>query len=259
MRIILNLAVELTNYRPVCSEFVDELPELDEIYSTNPKDKVAVPSDAVTPQSRRVDSPTGSTAASIHSEDPTFAAQSSAWTPRSLYSATQIASPSKRRRTNDSDRSSFHSPSNPSFIPFHQRSHSFVSSPPIRQEDAIDSLLRAADFSEQGGANQSSILDSPSHGQLQPYDTPGIWPHADIQEACLMRYFIDELACWVSFPSPPPVHFNPSPTNHFSSICVTQNGTSPLWFPKEHETVPLSSTPSTQQQLGIFAVLTNIR
>ena len=150
-----------------------------------------------------MDSPTGSAVASIHSEDPTFAAQSSAWTPRPLYSATQIASPSKRRRTNDSDRSSVHSPGNPSFIPFHQKSDSSASSPPIRQENAIDSLLRAAGFSEQGGTNQSSILGSPSHGQLQPYDTPGIWPHANIQEACLMRYFIDELACWVSFPGLP--------------------------------------------------------
>ena len=35
---------------------------------------------------------------------------------------------------------------------------------------------------------------------------------------------------------------------------MTQNGTSPSWSRKGHETVPLSSTPSTQQQLGIHAL-----
>jgi hypothetical protein len=176
---------------------VDELPELDEIYATNPKNRSTAAADTPTPQSRPAGSPAGSVAVnSIASED--FGGQS-AWTPRSLYSGTQITSPSKRRRTNDSDRSSFHQL--PSIIPFHGGSSSFTASP-ARQEDAIDSLLRAANFSEQE-VQQGNILGSPSDAQVQPYgkiqpETPGVWPHANLQEACLMRYFIDELACWVS-------------------------------------------------------------
>ena len=177
---------------------MDELPELDEIYATNPKSKGLAVADTPTPQSRHAVSPTASVAVnSIVSED--FGGQS-AWTPRSLYSGTPITSPSKRRRTNDSDRSSFHQL--PSIIPFHGRADSFTATP-ARQEDAIDSLLRAADFSEQE-VQQGNALSSPPNVQVHPYretqpETPGIWPHASLQEACLMRYFIDELACWVSF------------------------------------------------------------
>jgi hypothetical protein len=83
----------------------------------------------------------------------------------------------------------------------------------MREEDAIDSLLRAADYSEQGVDQTENLLTHSSHNsgqtftiQTQP-DTPGVWPHASIQEACLMRYFIDELACWVC--SSPP-NFDPS-------------------------------------------------
>ena len=176
---------------------MDELPELDEIYATNPKSRGTTAADTPTPQSRPVQSPVGSVAlSSIASED--FGGQS-AWTPRSLYPGTTITSPSKRRRTNDSDTSSFHQV--PSITPFHGGPESLKASP-ARQEDAIDSLLRAADFSEQE-VQQGNILSSPSNTQVFPYtefqpETPGVWPHATLQEACLMRYFIDELACWVS-------------------------------------------------------------
>ena len=137
--------------------------------------------DAVTPPSKPAESPTTSVAVvSTLSEDP------ASWTPRSLYSAPPpVAIPSgKRRRTNESDGTSFISVGqSPGIISYHGRTQSFTGS--ARTEDAIDSLLRAADFSEQ------------PFPEVQP-DTPGVWPHASVQEACLMRYFIDELACWVS-------------------------------------------------------------
>ena len=161
---------------------MDELPELDEIYTANPypKAKVTAASDAVTPQSKPAESPAASVAVvSNSSEDP------ASWTPRSLYSAPPVApSRTKRRRTNDSDRTSFHSvDQSPSATSYHERTQSFTGS--VRTEDAIDSLLRAADFSDHPFV------------EVQP-ETPGVWPHASVQEACLMRYFIDELACWVS-------------------------------------------------------------
>jgi hypothetical protein len=191
----------LTLVFTVCSEFVDELPELDEIYSV--QGRPTITTDVATPHSSRAaESPAASVAiASVASEDPSFA-QSSSWTPRSLHSGTQIKSPTKRRRTNDSDGSSFHSVSQTSgILPYLSRTDSF-SGPPLRQEDAIDSLLRAADFSDQG-LHSPGNLSSPSQDQVQIYtdpdrDTPRAWPQVSLQEACLMRYFIDELACWVS-------------------------------------------------------------
>ena len=198
-----NAGTLLTEYGLVCSEFVDEIPELDEIYLSNPKTKVApTPDTATPPQSRHaasVTSPTGSAAvASIGSDEPTF---ETSWTPRSLQSPTQITSPFKRRRTNDSDRVSFASIGQPSpTLSHYGKGPSFEDSSPARGEDAIDSLLRAADFSEQG-PDQSTLFESPSKIQRSPLATsPGagvVWPHANVQEACLMRYFIDELACWV--------------------------------------------------------------
>ncbi|KAF8852790.1 hypothetical protein BDZ45DRAFT_729958 [Acephala macrosclerotiorum] len=194
----------------LCSDFVDELPDLEEIYTTNPDPKLkdASVSDNTTPRNLPLGSPSGSIAAvtSAASDDLT------PWTPRSLYSTAQVvASPIKRRRTNESYASSFHpsihtplgqtEPSPDEVLTFHERSQSFgdlLGS----DEDAIDCLLKAADLSEQGTNQALTLLDPPNQTppqsfatEIQP-ETPGVWPHANVQEACLMRYFIDELACW---------------------------------------------------------------
>lgn len=94
-------------------------------------------------------------------------------------------------------------------MPHHVRATSFQGSP-IRQLDAIDSLLRAADFSEQAvdqGVSQDTVSFSPSYSETQAhggahYGTPQTWPQVNVQEACLMRYFIDELACWFDLCDP---------------------------------------------------------
>lgn len=186
---------------------MDELPELDEIYSIHPRIK-GVASTTTTPQIRHADSPAASIVApsiiSNTSEDPTFA-RSASWTPRSNLSGTQITSPAKRRRTNESDRSSFLSSSQTSgILARYPRSTTSFTGSPIRQEDPIDSLLRAADFSDQG-VLQTGIPSSPSQKPFSSFNeidhaTPRAWPQVSIQEACLMRYFIDELACWVVLP-----------------------------------------------------------
>lgn len=192
----------------ICSEFVDELPELDEIYSVNPKAKQAA-SITTTPQSRQAESPAASIAAlsnaSNTSEDPALI-QSASLTTRSTFDR-QFASPGKRRRTNESDRSSFHSISQTSgkFATYPQTTSGFAGSP-IRHENAIDSLLRAADYSDQSNL-PTDILSSPSQAHISPYSeidhsTPRAWPQVGIQEACLMRYFIDELACWFDLCDP---------------------------------------------------------
>jgi hypothetical protein len=197
----------LTERGLVCSEFVDELPELDEIYVTNPKPKAAATSETATPlQSQLTTSPAGSAVvASIASDEPTQPPfEPSSWTPQSYQSPTQVSSPFKRRRTNDTDLTSFASVGQPSpVLSRFGKGPGFedASPTPGRGEDAIDSLLRAADFSEQG-PDQSALFESPSKVQESPFavsssDGGGVWPHANVQEACLMRYFIDELACWV--------------------------------------------------------------
>jgi hypothetical protein len=185
---------------------VDELPELDEIYSANPnpRAKVVSASDVTTPQNLPAESPNGSIAVvSTASDDP------APWTPRSLYSGTQVTTPSSKRRRPNDDRSSFHSISHTSperALLCHEAAHSFHrASSYDRNEDAIGSLLRAADFSDHEAGQATTLLHSPSLDpgpsftiEAQP-ETPGIWPHSSVQEACLMRYFIDELACWVRF------------------------------------------------------------
>ncbi|KAN0093566.1 hypothetical protein V8E51_016750 [Hyaloscypha variabilis] len=190
----------------ICSEFVDELPELDEIYVTNPKPKPVATSETATPPKTGIaSSPAGSVAvASIVSDGPTQPPfEPSSWTPRSYQSPTDAASPFKRRRTNDTDLTSFASVGQPSpVLSRFGKAPAFEASSPIsgRGEDAIDSLLRAADFSQQGN-DHSALFQSPSKAQESPFavsspDAGGIWPHTNVQEACLMRYFIDELACW---------------------------------------------------------------
>lgn len=197
----------------VCTDFVDELPELEEIYSVNttPKPRVVLASDAIvaTPKSLAPDSPSCSTAVfSANSDDLT--------PPPSLYSGAQVlTSRTKRRRTNESERSSLHFNSQASpaqeveTLSYHGRTQSLDGAPAIQEEeDGINSLLKAAYFSDED-ANQAVSLISPppqDTGQYFPTptqeaqpDTPGIWPQASVQEACLMRYFIDELACWVCF------------------------------------------------------------
>ncbi len=177
---------------------MDELPELDEIYLANPKAQVTTISDAATtPQSRHTSSPTGSAAiASVGSDGPTFEAP---WSCPSFQSPTQVTLPSKRRRTNESDRSSFASIGHPSpILSRHGRGPSFENPSKTPRDDGIDSIIRATDFSEPG-PDQSAVFESPAKVQDSPFasSSDGVWPHANVQEACLMRYFIDELACWV--------------------------------------------------------------
>jgi hypothetical protein len=192
----------------VCTEFVDELPELCEIYAIDLKPQTpAILDPAIhTPTSQGRPSPAASVAvASIVSEGPTYA---TSWTPGSLYSGTDAPTRTKRRQTNETDRGSFHSIAlSPGALSCPGRTQSFKGASPAtcaRREDAIDSLLRAADYSRNSVDQTPGLFASPSQNQVRPFpevlsDTPGVWPHASLQEVCLMRYFIDELACWVLF------------------------------------------------------------
>jgi hypothetical protein len=73
----------------------------------------------------------------------------------------------------------------------------------VQHGDSIESLVRAADLSDGSGHHtykplSSSLNDSVHALSLVRPPTPGYWPSVGVQEACLMHYFIDNLACWVS-------------------------------------------------------------
>jgi len=179
---------------------VDERPELDEIYSN-----VTTSSDQTSPLSRAGQSPTLSTgvAPAVTSEESAAVADVVSWSPQSLYHGSQAASPSKRRRTNDSaSTQSLRSPLQPEFLLYHVESEG-PTTPSLEHESTIESLLRAADLADHG-FHQTHLLSSPIQDDGHPYlsasQTPtNSWPHVNVQEACLMRYFVDNLACWVSF------------------------------------------------------------
>jgi len=194
----------------LCSEFVDELPELEEQYSVVPKPKTPIAiSTTATPPTQST--PTGSATPVSTNQDNSYLASSSLWTPRSLFSVTQVRSPTKRRRTNETSSDSGWPPANAHeesslYLPssFHERATSFEEAQ-FGHEDAIDSLLRAADFSEQAVNEEVAFTSPQSQIRTQSRvanDAPRAWSLGSVQEACLMRYFIDELACWLDLCDP---------------------------------------------------------
>ncbi len=179
---------------------MDERPELDEIYSN-----VTTSSDHTSPLSRTGQSPALSTgvALAVSAEEPAAAHDAVSWSPQSLHHGSLTTSPVKRRRTNDSaSTQSLRSPLQPGFLLYHVGTEG-GQSPSLEHESTIESLLRAADLADHG-FHQTNLFNSPVQEDGHPYvaarQTPtNYWPHVDVQEACLMRYFVDNLACWVRF------------------------------------------------------------
>jgi hypothetical protein len=178
---------------------VDERPELDEIYSN-----VTTSSDHTSPVSRTGESPSVAAGATlpVSLEGPAPIIDAATWSPQSLYDGSQNSSPAKRRRTNESaSTQSFQSPIQASGFHLYHVNTDGIGSPSLEQESNIESLLRAADIADHG-FHHGGLLSSPLQEEVQPYladcQSPGdFWPDVDVQEACLMRYFIDNLACWV--------------------------------------------------------------
>lgn len=74
----------------------------------------------------------------------------------------------------------------------------------VPQESTTHWLPRSYDPSF-ANAPESTIslnesLTQSFEAQSESIEEPDYWPYMTVQEAYLMRYFIDELACWVSFP-----------------------------------------------------------
>jgi hypothetical protein len=186
---------------------VDETPELDEIYSKDSSSVVHGDSPAHTAQS-----PVYSQGVSTVDSETLTNLETASWTPRSLYTGTQISSPTKRRRTNDSLQSFQSSPRQSHGQGYHVHpddSNSNITrsnggSPNQGHEDTIASLLHAADLSDHGHGFPSHLLNSPvsHHSSFAASSPPFLTAIATLQEACLMRYFIDNLACWFDLTDP---------------------------------------------------------
>ncbi|ESZ97486.1 hypothetical protein SBOR_2175 [Sclerotinia borealis F-4128] len=171
----------------ICSEFVDELPELYEIYTTIPKrENTATPNTTA----RRSKTPQSIVSKSLIESASTSRTKAS----RDSFPRNQAKSPGKRQRADD-DRSCV------------SIKHSNVKSYP----------RRPAKFN--GDLTESSILDRvvpqpplgwdpstffPQKLNIQIADVDGLYQSEtqSIQEACLLRYFVDELACWFDLCDP---------------------------------------------------------
>lgn len=142
---------------------------------------------------------------------------STARSPISYQASNPLASTPKRIRTNErSDRGSFSlfdpfSPGTRSTLgnwpgSFHDAGRNAIRSPSTGREDNLGSLLQTDNLSSAHLRSSNQLLiDLPNQEHIQPsqfrhHDIPGaheFWSQISLQEACLLRYFIDELACWV--------------------------------------------------------------
>ncbi|RFU23792.1 hypothetical protein B7463_g12547, partial [Scytalidium lignicola] len=215
----------------ICSEFVDETPELEEIYqkvSNGQTCPVSYSSGSLyylgrtTTTARSIDhrvsvnqdhdtSQWSPPTATISTEGPVFTTDSNIWSAGSVHVSTQLGSPDtpRSRSGHASEATSFHSPN--SFESTHDTTRTFDSSIHTPNENSIASLLRAADLSDiHGFQPHHSITSSLNSGNTQGVAGPSIpkcWPHLNVQEACLTRYFIDNLACWFDL-CDPECHFS---------------------------------------------------
>ncbi|MCJ1304012.1 hypothetical protein MMC08_006824, partial [Hypocenomyce scalaris] len=115
--------------------------------------------------------------------------------------------PLKRRRTNTWTSPSPHfnvyahgSPNGQSSILLHSPTYSYHGSVTQSSSDAAyDSLLDSAKLSD-GREEYQSGRHAPVNFELAPRSFPlsdqPFWPHIDVQEACLIRYFVEDLASW---------------------------------------------------------------
>lgn len=68
-----------------------------------------------------------------------------------------------------------------------------------KQEDQFQKATETFGHVNPVVSKKKSCVSFPIDTNSQWQDSPqSIWSHQDIQEACLMRYFVEELAQWVS-------------------------------------------------------------
>ncbi|QSZ35409.1 hypothetical protein DSL72_008279 [Monilinia vaccinii-corymbosi] len=168
----------------ICSEFVDELPELDEIYTVTPKRENTTLSDSTT---RRSKTPQSVVSTDLIEPVTTFPSKSS----KDSLSKHQAKSPVKRRRADDES----------SFV---SSKHSNVKSYPRRPAKVSGDLTASRTSGEAVpwlpvGWDPSTPFPRDLNTQIVAVD---VRCQSEIQEACLLRYFVNELACWFDLCDP---------------------------------------------------------
>ena len=193
-----------------CSEYVDETAELVKFYTGSDATATAA---TPLPVSPGVVSPVNSLslATTVPSDDIVSTTQGSAqsiWSPQSPQTTPAISSSIKRRRTYSGDEQSSHTGpflDQPSLIqlPDHH-SDRLAAAADGSNIGSIASLLQTAELNATltpgpEPAALNSAADAFSHGHaIGHVSPPGAQHTIGLQEACLMRYFVDHLACWVS-------------------------------------------------------------
>ncbi|PQE27117.1 arca protein [Rutstroemia sp. NJR-2017a WRK4] len=175
----------------VCSEFVDEFPELDEIYTVKPKRESTITSNPDVQQSR---SPQSSIAESIESTS-----ASRRKTPGSSFSRPTVSSPVKRRRADDNEHAS----------PVSTKQHQPMVVYPRRPAKSNRDIAEPESIF--GVMAQTPVIPAVSTWDSCTFMSQELNIHDQmvddldqmkIQEACLLRYFVDELACWFDLCDP---------------------------------------------------------
>ena len=203
---------ELSDIQTVNLEFVNETPKSKKARMKPSRSESAVQNDTSPGSGDNASLPSG------RSWDPEIATSSTTpsdlmtrdevYTPDSSQETDQTASRAKRRKSgknsgpieSENSRSSQRSPANhdlqvgkPSFL-----ASSNASPPEIANQrlPSITELLgqQSIDSAIQGNENSPDSVRSPAAG----CSIGELWPSMNVQEACLMRYFIETLAGWVS-------------------------------------------------------------
>lgn len=190
-------------------EYIDETPEIANYYAQEEDSETPTRSEPNGHgRGRSASSLTNATAAIAIPDTATTDHSTPSHTSYSRTSFDQLPSPTKRRRVDDVPnqyRVYTHGSPESSLSMLSQSPHLSHHSQPSPSTPAAHigyaSLLGTAQspdpFEHYGtpSANLAQPIEflSPRFWSQQP-----VWPHEDVQEACLMRYFVENLAHWVS-------------------------------------------------------------
>jgi hypothetical protein len=136
---------------------------------------------------------------------------SEAWTPTTNRPITQVSSPSAVSQGNKEGvkeaEPNVSSPSEHSIVDStnDSRYQSSAILTDVPQEDPSPWLSRSYDLPFPDNSESSAAFNEPHLQSIELQneisEESDYWPCMTVQEAYLMRYFIDKLACWVSLPS----------------------------------------------------------
>jgi len=186
-------------------EYIDETPELANYYA---QDCLSGPELGLVGRDRSASSSSDAAAAliiphTVPSEPPT-----PTQTPRSHTGTEPLASPTKRRRIDDLPlqfSTYYHGSPDASSALTYSPHTSIHGGPSPSSSGPLGPLIGSARLSDDQNALGTDFLTRQtsygSSGPLSPrfWRQQPAWPQVDLQEACLMRYWVEHIARWVCF------------------------------------------------------------